>query len=71
MNNAIRDEEDSVEVEDLDFDMWEGQFEFIGPSPTEYVIKNIQGSNGFKKLHGIPENSERVCLQNWDINKLI
>lgn len=63
MNNAIKDE-DSVEVEDLDFDMWEGQFEFIGSSPIESIVKNIQGTNGFKKLQGIQENSERVCLQN-------
>lgn len=49
MNNVCKDEE-CVEVEELDFDMWQGQFEFIGPSSTESVIKNIQGTNGIKVL---------------------
>lgn len=59
MNNGYKDEE-SVEIEDLDFDMWEGQFEFVGPLATDSIIKNFQGTNGFKKLQDVQESSDRV-----------
>lgn len=40
---------ESSDEEDLDFDMWEGQFEFVGPNVLQNGWNDFYQSNGIKK----------------------
>lgn len=52
MNGAAEDSDRTDdESEDLDFDMWEGQFEFVGPiSDDKKITYPINGAK--KQLNG-------------------
>lgn len=49
MNGATEDTDtnDDIEEQELDFDMWEGQFEFVGPIYNDK--KMTYPINGIKK----------------------
>ncbi|KAG5879993.1 hypothetical protein JTB14_010113 [Gonioctena quinquepunctata] len=51
MNGVGSDEkdDDGCEIDDLDFDMWDGQFEFIGPDMRDFKMGNSSEFNGFRK----------------------
>ncbi|KAJ8971874.1 hypothetical protein NQ317_014150 [Molorchus minor] len=55
-------DDESLEYEDLDFDMWEGQFQFIGSAVTEET-RNAYGTNGFKKQPVLQGDNEIGVLQ--------
>lgn len=40
---------DESDEEDLDFDMWEGQFEFVGPNVLQNGWNEFFQTNGVKK----------------------
>lgn len=44
--NVTNEESDE---DDLDFDMWEGQFEFVGPNVVQNGWNEFFQTNGFKK----------------------
>lgn len=58
------DTEPENEGVDLDFDMWYGQFEFVGPNVKDFKTKDFK-SNGFKQFNvdvDGEENDEEVCI---------
>lgn len=44
----------------LDYDMWEGQFEFVGPSESDCVPQGLLKpyTNGVQKLTSYPEGED-------------
>lgn len=51
-NGHMHDINEDSEEDDLDFDMWAGQFEFVGPNGmNEDRFLEFTQSNGVKKPH--------------------
>lgn len=48
-NGHMNDINEDSEEEDLDFDMWAGQFEFVGPNDDRFL--QFSPNNGIKKPH--------------------
>lgn len=42
MSEFSESEEEAPNTQDLDFDMWEGQFEFVGPSNNNISVEDLK-----------------------------
>lgn len=47
---------DTSDEEDLDFDMWEGQFEFVGNNVNSAKWNDFYQSNGVRKQNSSSSN---------------
>ncbi|XP_074034327.1 rab11 family-interacting protein nuf isoform X3 [Leptinotarsa decemlineata] len=61
MNGVGTSDEDEFEFDDLDFDMWDGQFEFVGPNVKDFKMRTYSEFNGFKRNDGL--NGDDLAFQ--------